>query len=170
MFEMHDNGGVGYATRRREQPVRLRRRRVRRRAAEFQRQHGARLGDVSRCRGASATSVTYFYGSGNRFGASISATPYGKTGTNRLNLADTGGAGQRDHHPGVGSRPVRTGRRRSRRARSFRATRSKGLPLHKVDLRLTKDITLGGSSEGDADRRGLQPLQPRELRQLRRRR
>src|SRR5262249_34920480 len=39
-----------------------------------------------------ATSVSYFYGSGNRFNASIATTPYGKPGTNRLNLANNGGA------------------------------------------------------------------------------
>ena len=38
-----------------------------------------------------STSVSYFYGSGNRFNATISGTPYGKTGSNRLNLSNTGG-------------------------------------------------------------------------------
>ncbi len=39
-----------------------------------------------------STSVSYFYGSGNRFNATISGTPYGKTGNNRLNLSNAGGA------------------------------------------------------------------------------
>ena len=38
-----------------------------------------------------STSVSCFYGSGNRFNATISGTPYGKTGSNRLNLSNAGG-------------------------------------------------------------------------------
>ena len=43
-----------------------------------------------------------------------------------------------------------------------------GLPLHKVDLRLTKDINDRWHHEAVADRRGLQPVQSSQLRQLQR--
>jgi hypothetical protein len=90
------------------------------------------------------TSVTYFYGSGNRFNDSISTAPYGKAGTNRLNLTATGGATlpitipaavlDRWHGPAV----IDSGTVIPRNA-------LEGLALHKVDLRVTKSITLTGS-------------------------
>jgi len=90
------------------------------------------------------TSVTYFYGSGNRFNDSISTAPYGKPGTNRLNLTATGGATlpivipqavlDRWHGPAV----IDSGTVIPRNA-------LEGLSLHKVDVRLTKSITLTGS-------------------------
>ena len=39
-----------------------------------------------------SASLSYFYGSGQRFAAGIAGAPYGKPGTNRLNLSATGGA------------------------------------------------------------------------------
>jgi len=90
------------------------------------------------------TSVTYFYGSGNRFNDSISTAPYGKPGTNRLNLTATGAATlpivipqavlDRWHGPAV----IDSGTVIPRNA-------LEGLSLHKVDVRLTKSITLTGS-------------------------
>ena len=73
-----------------EQPVRLSRRRVR---------HVHRLpaatrcasGRCIRCRGASRPASPISTARATAYGASISATPYGKTGTNRLNLANNGG-------------------------------------------------------------------------------
>src|SRR6185436_9871675 len=91
-----------------------------------------------------STSVSYFYGSGNRFAASISATPYGKTGTNRLNLSNTGGAAPAITIPAAvadrfdGPATITSGMVIPRNALA-------GLPLHKVDLRLTKDIRLAGT-------------------------
>jgi hypothetical protein len=91
------------------------------------------------------TSVTYFYGSGNRFNNSINTQPYGKPGTNRLNLTATGAATSaitipaavldRWHGPAV----VESGMVIPRNA-------LEGLALHKVDLHLTKDVKLGGTS------------------------
>jgi hypothetical protein len=93
-----------------------------------------------------ATSLTYSYGSGNYYGASISATPYGKTGTNRLNLANNGGAAAAINIPAdvvdrfEGPASITSGTVIPRNA-------LRGLPLHKVDLRLTKDVRLGGSAK-----------------------
>ena len=91
------------------------------------------------------TSVTYFYGSGNRFADSIATTPYGKPGTNRLNLTATGGASPAIIIPAAvldrwdGPAVINSGDVIPRNA-------LEGLPLHKVDLHLTKDIRLGGSA------------------------
>jgi hypothetical protein len=90
-----------------------------------------------------STSVSYFYGSGNRFRATIAATPYGKLGDNRLNLANNGGPAAAITIPAAmldrwnGPAVINSGDVIPRNA-------LEGLPLHKVDLRLTKDIRLGG--------------------------
>ena len=101
-----------------------------------------------------SASVSYFYGSGNRFTAAIATAVYGKPGTNRLNLTAAGGPtnaivipatatlangdvidiASRFHGPST----INSGDTIPRNA-------LQGLPLHKVDLRLTKDITLVGS-------------------------
>ena len=104
-------------------------------------------------------SVSYFYGSGNRFAASIATSPYGKPGTNRLNLTSAGGAAATINLPAtldlldanknvIATIPI---------ASRFDDVASipsgyiiarnalEGLPLHKVDLRLTKDFKLTGT-------------------------
>jgi len=103
-----------------------------------------------------STSVSYFYGSGARFAASIAGAVYGKPGTNRLNLTTTGAAtnaivvpatatltngdtidiASRFHGPST----IASGETIPRNA-------LQGLPLHKVDLRVTKDITLHGTTK-----------------------
>jgi len=103
-----------------------------------------------------STSVSYFYGSGARFAATINTAVYGKPGTNRLNLTaagaptnaivipqtatlangDTIDIASRFHGPTT----IASGETIPRNA-------LQGLPLHKVDLRLTKDITLRGSTK-----------------------
>ncbi len=94
-----------------------------------------------------STSVSYFYGSGNRFNATISGTPYGKTGSNRLNLSNTGGPAAAIVIPEamldrwVGPDVIASGMVMPRNA-------LKGLALHKVDLRLTKEILLVGTAQG----------------------
>ena len=94
-----------------------------------------------------STSVTYFYGSGNRFGNSIATAPYGKTGTNRLNLTATGGATNAITVPASvldrwdGAAVINSGDVIARNALT-------GLPLHKVDLHLTKDIKLANATKG----------------------
>ncbi|MBW8861345.1 MAG: hypothetical protein JF601_03105, partial [Acidobacteria bacterium] len=87
------------------------------------------------------TSVTYFYGSGNRFNDSIGTAPFGKTGTNRLNLTANGGPTNAIVIPAAvldrwdGPAVINSGDIIPRNALS-------GLALHKVDLHVTKDIRL----------------------------
>ena len=101
-----------------------------------------------------SASVSYFYGSGNMFAAGIPVQVYGKPGTNRLNLTASGGATNTITIPTTatlangdvidiasrfnGSATINSGDTIPRDA-------LQGLPLHKVDLRLTKDIKLVGS-------------------------
>jgi hypothetical protein len=89
--------------------------------------------------------VTYFYGSGNRFNDSIATAPYGKTGTNRLNVTATGGATSAIAIPASvldrwdGPAIINSGDVVPRNALG-------GLPLHKVDVHVTKDIKLAGTA------------------------
>jgi hypothetical protein len=91
-------------------------------------------------------SVTYFYGSGNRFPASIATTPYGKPGTNRLNLAANGTSAGSITIPAsvldrwTGNAVIAPGEVIPRNG-------LEGLPLHKVDLHITKDFKLGGTAK-----------------------
>src|SRR4030095_12014952 len=98
-----------------------------------------------------SASVSYFYGSGNRFNSAIAAAVYGKPGTNRLNLTAAGGPtntivvpatatlangdvidiASRFHGPST----INSGDTIPRNA-------LQGLALHKVDLRLTKGVVL----------------------------
>ena len=93
-----------------------------------------------------STSVWYFYGSGNRFNATISATPYGKTGANRLNLTNAGGAAATILVPADaagrfdGPVSITSGLVIPRNA-------LEGVPLHKVDLRVTKEVGLMRSAK-----------------------
>jgi hypothetical protein len=103
-----------------------------------------------------SASVSYFYGSGQRFNEGISVAVYGKPGTNRLNLTATGGATNAIVIPAtatlangdvidiasryLGPSTIASGDTIPRDALV-------GLPLHKVDLRLTKDIKLVGNTK-----------------------
>jgi hypothetical protein len=81
-------------------------------------------------------SAAYFYGSGAYSSTTIAGLPFGKPGTNRLN----GGAPitvrpeALDRYEG----PEMIGRLETTPRNALR-----GLPLHKVDLRLSKEIRLG---------------------------
>ncbi len=85
-------------------------------------------------------SGAYFYGSGNRFATSVGGRPYGKTAsTNRLNLGDPievnpDMLSRFDGPSTIGSGP---GNEAPRNALM-------GEALHKVDVRLTKSLVLGG--------------------------
>jgi hypothetical protein len=89
------------------------------------------------------SSVNYAYGSGNRYSASIATTPYGKGGTNRLNLTASGGATNAITIPEAvlgrwnGPAVIASGATIPRNA-------LEGMPIHKVDLRLQKDVRLVG--------------------------
>jgi hypothetical protein len=83
-------------------------------------------------------SGVYFYGSGNYYQTSLSSLGYNGGGTNRLNLGApiTIPAGVQDRFEGPAV--IGTGEVVPRNA-------LKGFPLHRVDLRVAKDIRLGGS-------------------------
>jgi hypothetical protein len=140
MFAMHDNGGLGYTAPGANNPFDYLNGEYAT-STDFQR-NTFRLWTLYQLPWGINTSVSYFYGSGNRFNASISATPYGKTGTNRLNLTTTGGASPTIVVPAAvadrfdGPAMITSGMVIPRNA-------LEGLPLHKVDLRLTKNIELG---------------------------
>ncbi len=103
-----------------------------------------------------SASVSYFYGSGNQFAAAIAAAVYGKPGTNRLNLTAGGAPTNPIVIPATatllngdvidiasrfnGPSTINSGDTIARNA-------LQGLPLHKVDVRLTKDIKLVGSAK-----------------------
>ena len=100
--------------------------------------------------------MSYFYGSGNRFAATIAAAVYGKPGTNRLNLTAAGAPAGTITIPSTatlangdviavasrfnGPATIPSGMTIPRNA-------LEGLPLHKVDVRITKDITIVGTTK-----------------------
>lgn len=142
MFSMHDDGGIGYTSPGANNPFDPVDGEYATSAA-FQR-HTVRAYAMYQMRWGVSASLVYSYGSGNRFPASISGTPYGKTGTNRLNLTNAGGATNAIVIPDAvadrfnGPSTIESGTVIPRNA-------LEGLPLHKVDLRLTSDISLGGT-------------------------
>jgi hypothetical protein len=143
MLAMHDNGTLGYTTPSANNPFDYLDGEYAT-SADFQR-NTVRMWALYQLPWGFSTSVSYFYGSGNRFNASISGTPYGKTGTNRLNLSNTGGAANaiaipeamRDRF--LGPDVITSGMVIPRNALI-------GMSLHKVDVRLTKEIMLVGSA------------------------
>jgi Carboxypeptidase regulatory-like domain len=142
MVDMHDNGTLGYTNPTANNPFDYLDGEYAR-STEFQR-NTIRAWTLYQMPWGISTSVSYFYGSGNRFAASIAATPYGKTGTNRLNASATGGASPTITVPAAvaerfnGPAVITSGMVIPRNA-------LEGLPLHKVDLRLTKDFKIHGS-------------------------
>jgi hypothetical protein len=142
MLSMRDNGGIGYGTAPANNPFDY----LDGEWATSQdyQQHTVRLWGLMQLPWGFNTSLTYFFGSGNRFNNSIATAPYGKTGTNRLNLTATGGATSvivipdavldRWHGPAV----IESGAVIPRNALA-------GLALHKVDFRLTKIVSFGGA-------------------------
>jgi len=142
MFSMHDDGGIGYTSPGANNPFDPVGGEYATSAA-FQR-NTVRTYAMYQLPAGFATSITYSYGSGNRYNATISGTPFGKTGSNRLNLTNTGGAAATIVIPSAiadrfdGPTAITSGMVIPRNALL-------GLPLHKVDLRVTKDLKLGGA-------------------------
>ena len=100
MISMHDDGNIGYtAPGQNNQFDYLDGEYAN--STDFQK-HTLRLWTLYRLPLGISTSVSYFYGSGQRFAAAHRRRPYGKPGTNRLNLTAAGGADQRDRHSGDG--------------------------------------------------------------------
>ncbi|HJU42370.1 MAG TPA: TonB-dependent receptor [Vicinamibacterales bacterium] len=85
--------------------------------------------------GVSASTI-YFYGSGSYYQTSVATVPFGKPGTNRLNIGApiTIPESVRDRFDGPGV--IGTNEVVPRNA-------LRGLPLHKVDLRLSKRLQFG---------------------------
>jgi hypothetical protein len=84
-----------------------------------------------------SVSGLYLYGSGNRFGTGLSSRGYNGGGSNRLNIGApiTIPSAMLDRFEGPAV--IATGAEVPRNA-------LKGLPLHRVDLRITKDLKLHG--------------------------
>jgi hypothetical protein len=143
MLEMKDNGSVGYGTQPANNPFDYLDGEWAT-SQDFQR-NTVRVWGLMQLPFGFATSVTYFYGSGNRFNNSIATAPYGKPGTNRLNLTATGAATNAITIPASvldrwnGPAVINSGDVTPRNA-------LEGLPLHKVDLHVTKDIKLAGTA------------------------
>ena len=143
MLEMKDNGTVGYGNSPANNPFDYLDGEWAT-SQDFQRNTVRMWGLMQLPYGFSA-SVTYFYGSGNRYANSIATAPYGKPGTNRLNLTATGGATNAITIPAAvldrwdGPAVIASGQVIPRNALG-------GLPLHKVDLHVTKDIKVTGTA------------------------
>jgi hypothetical protein len=139
MLSMHDDGTLGYTNPTANNPFDYLNGEYAT-STDFQR-NTVRLWTLYQFPWGVSTSVSYFYGSGNRYAATISSTPYGKTGNNRLNLSNTGGPAAAITIPAAvldrwnGPAVINSGDVIPRNA-------LEGLPLHKVDLRVTKDIRI----------------------------
>jgi hypothetical protein len=142
MFGMHDDGGLGISSPGANNQFNLLEGEYAT-SSDFQR-HTARAWTIYEMPWGFSTSVSYFYGSGSRYSASIASTPYGKPGSNRLNLLPSGAAAPAITIPAAvadrfdGPSTIASGAVIPRNALV-------GLPLHKVDLRLTKDVRVLGS-------------------------
>jgi Carboxypeptidase regulatory-like domain len=154
MFAMHDDGNIGYtnpgqnnqfdygdgeyAT-----------------STDYQ-QHTFRMNGLYRAPWGISAAASYFYGSGARYAASISGAIYGKPGTNRLNLTTAGAPTNPIVVPATA--PLANGDVIEIASRfhdvptipsGYTIARNalQGLPLHKVDLRVTKEINLVGTAK-----------------------
>ena len=143
MLEMKDNGTIGYGTQLANNPFDYLNGEWAT-SQDFQR-NTVRMWGLIQLPWGLNTSVTYFYGSGNRFNDSIATAPYGKPGTNRLNLSAAGTSAGIITIPASvldrwnGAAVINPGDVIPRNA-------LEGLPLHKVDVHLTKDVKLGGTA------------------------
>jgi hypothetical protein len=84
-------------------------------------------------------SAAYFYGSGNYHATTHSSRPFGLPGANRLNLGAPVPIPTAVLDRFEGPSVIGTGQLVPRNA-------LRGDPLHKVDLRLTKELTLRGAA------------------------
>ncbi|HUK36148.1 MAG TPA: hypothetical protein VLV86_19660, partial [Vicinamibacterales bacterium] len=145
MLEMKDNGAIGYGAMTANNPFDYLNGEWAT-SQDFQRNTVRLWGLVQLPYGFDA-SASYFYGSGNRFPDSIATAPYGKTGTNRLNLTATGGATSAIVIPAAilsrwdGPAFINSGDVIPRNA-------LEGLPLHKVDVHVTKTVALSRTVKG----------------------
>jgi hypothetical protein len=154
MISMHDDGNIGYTAPGQNNQFDYLDGEYGT-STDFQ-QHTLRAFGLYRMPWGISTSVSYFYGSGQRFAAAIATSPYGKVGTNRLNLTAAGAPTLPIVVPTTatlingdvidiasrfkGPSTIASGDTIPRNALV-------GLPLHKVDLRLTKDIAIHGTTK-----------------------
>jgi hypothetical protein len=105
------------------------------RSSEFQR-NTLRMSGIYHLPWGVNVAAAYFYGSGSYTGTTIAGLPFGKPGTNRLNVGApiTVRSQALDRFEG----PAVIGTLQTTPRNALR-----GLPLHKVDLRLSKDIRVG---------------------------
>jgi hypothetical protein len=153
MFALHDDGTIGYTAPPQDNQFNYLDGEYAT-STDFQR-HTLRGWMVYRFPFGFSTSLAYFYGSGNRFAATIPVAVYGKPGTNRLNLTASGAPTASITIPVTatlangdvidiasrfdGPTTIASGTVIPRNA-------LEGLPLHKVDLRLMQDIRIAGSA------------------------
>ena len=135
MFYMHDDGSIGYSSSAANNDFTAPGSEWAR-SADFQR-NTLRAWALYQLPHGLSVSGAYFYGSGNYFASTVSGTPYGKPGTNRLNIGAPitviPSAVDRFDGPAV----IGTGVVAPRNALH-------GTPLHKVDLRIQQQIRLAG--------------------------
>jgi hypothetical protein len=137
MFFMNDNGGIGYSNSGANNEFnRLDGEWAR--STDFQR-NTVRTWALYQLPYGLSLSGAYFYGSGNYYADTVNGAPYGKPGTNRLNLGApiTIPASMLDRWNGPAV--IATGVIAPRNA-------LQGTPLHKVDLRLQEEIKLAGKT------------------------
>src|SRR5207247_9109570 len=135
MFYMHDDGSIGYSSSAANNDFTAPASEWAR-SGDFQR-NTVRAWALYQLPFGLSVSGAYFYGSGNFFASTVSGTPYGKPGTNRLNLGAPivipANLIDRFEGPSV----IATGAVAPRNALH-------GTPLHKVDLRIQEQIKLAG--------------------------
>ncbi len=135
MFYMHDDGTIGYSSSAANNDFTAPGSEWAR-SSDFQR-NTVRAWALYQLPHGLSVSGAYFYGSGNYFASTVSGTPYGKPGTNRLNIGAPitviPSAVDRFDGPAI----IGTGVVAPRNALH-------GTPLHKVDLRIQQQIRLGG--------------------------
>jgi len=154
MFSMNDDGNIGYtAPGQNNQFDYLNGEYAT--STDYQ-QHTFRLHGLYRAPFGISTAVSYFYGSGSRYAANIAAAVYGKPGTNRLNLTAAGAATSAIVVPATATLANGDVIDIASRFKDVSTIPSgytiardalQGLPLHKVDLRVSKDFKLVGTSK-----------------------
>ncbi len=134
MFYMRDDGNIGYTSSAANNEFDLKGEWAR--STDFQR-NTVRLWGMYHFKYGLSVSGVYFYGSGNYYASFISGAPYGKPGTNRLNIRGPISipASMQDRFNGPAV--IATGAVAPRNA-------LRGTPLHKVDLRIQQELRLRG--------------------------
>lgn len=134
LFYKHDDGDIGYTAGLSNNPFDPLRGEWAQ-STDFQR-HTLRLHTTVQLPFDISTSAIYLYGSGSHYQTTVATVPYGKPGTNRLNIGAPISipASVRDRFEGpavIGTNEV------------VPRNALRGFPLHKVDLRISKQMAIG---------------------------